>query len=687
MKTKEKTKKIKSAAPALPIREYKEGQIPVRRSAYMLAAFISLATLVIFGKTLQNDFVNWDDYLYIIDNLNIRSLNWKFFQWAATTAMTPYYWQPLTWISHAVDYALWGLDPLGHHLTSIVFHALNSGMVVWLTIRLLEIVNEDARAAGKPAVFEQRGLLIAAGITGMLFGVHPLHVESVAWISERKDLLYTLLYMLAMLSYLGYALDLKRTEAQKAFYLNKRYYGTLALFFLSLAGKPMAVTLPVILFLLDWYPLKRIVSRKNIPALIVEKIPFFALSGVISLSTLLAHDNAGGFISLEESPLATRTLVVFRGLMMYLWKMIAPFDLLPIYPYPRSVSVTDPVYLAAILLVSVITIACLRIAKKQPYWLAVWAFFIITPLPVLGFFHTGREFMADRFVYLAALGPFLLAGSGAVAIWTKISSLTNRGTLRKFAAGVAIAVFISLSYLTLKQIAIWKTDNELWSYLIEKGPDYFPFAYKSRGLYFQTIKQYDRALEDYNAAISQDPEYIAAYVNRGVVLCEKGQYERAIDDFNKAIDRKKADYFAYNNRGNAYYRKGDRDRALQDFNSAIKLHPSGHEAFNNRGSIFYKRGETGRALEDFTKAISLSPSYADAYYNRSALFMARGKYDLAVQDITKVIEYYPGMIQAYVDRGDLYRTSGLIDRAIKDYQKACDLGSNAGCSKALFPFQ
>ena len=644
-------KNRKKTTPHLCSSDKPTGQdnIPVtdRRRFYFTAALVSLLTLIVYLPALRNGFVaGWDDALYVLDNVYIRSLRWEFFRWAAIDASVPY-WQPLTWISHAVDYALWGLNPLGHHLTSIVFHALNSGMVVWLTIRLLEIVNEDARAAGKPAVFEGRGLLIAAGITGMLFGVHPLHVESAAWISERKDLLYTLLYMLAMLSYLGYALDLKRTEAQKAFYLNKRYYGTLALFFLSLASKPMAVTLPVILFLLDWYPLKRIVSRKNIPALIAEKIPFFVLSGALSLSTVLAHESAGDFIFLEEASFASRTLVVFRGIMTYLWKTIAPFDLLPIYPYPRVVSFTDPVYLAAILLVSVITIACLRIAKKQPYWLAGWSFFVITLLPVLGFFRTGREFMADRFVYLAALGPFILAGSAAA--W--ITGQKNRKTQRSlFAALVALTVF--LSYFSVMQIGIWKDSIILWSHAIKKEPYRSPDGYFLRGEAFEGNGQWDRAVEDYSTAISLDPKYGSAYLNRGSVFFAQGQLDRALEDFNATITLQPDSADAYVNRGNTYFKKGKIDQAINDYNAAINKKPAFCAAYINRGIAYKDKGEFNNAFLDFTRALSLNPD--------------------ALSYVVKI----------HIVRGDLYMKTGLRERALADYQKACDLGSETGCKKA-----
>ena len=611
---------------------------------FSLASVISLLTLISYLPALRNGFVNWDDIPYILENNHIRSLDSEFMGWAIE-GMVPY-WHPLTWISHAVDYGLWGLNPAGHHLTNIIFHALNAGIAVWLAVRLLEVVNESKKRAGKAAVFDKQALLIAGGAAGLLFGIHPLHVESVAWISQRKDMLYCLLSMLAVLNYLRYARHKARTTGTggtcQQFYFSKAYYATLTLFFLSLASKPMAVTLPVILLLLDWYPLERIVSRKSLPALIVEKIPFFVLSGAISLSTVLAHQTtAGGFISLEESPLASRTLVVFRGLMLYLWKIIAPFDLLPIYPYPGDISLADPVYLAAILLMSVITVACLLIAKKQPYWLAVWAFFIITLFPVLGFFHTGREFMADRFVYLGVLGPFILAGAGVARIFPQKKTI-----LRTIAVAVAASLTVTLLYLTIKQIDIWRNTISLWSHYIERHPRTLPEAYFLRAGAFRDDHRLDRAIEDYTTAVSIDGTYAMAFFDRGEVFLETGRYDSALEDFNRVITLKPDFPDGHVGRGNTYLIKGQIKRALEEYNLALACDPGSYKAYSGRGYAYKSVGKFDKAIEYYSKALSLKPD----------------------------------LMNVYVGRGDLYLKTGAEDLALKDYQKACGLGNDLGCS-------
>jgi hypothetical protein len=338
---------------------------------------------------LQNDFVNWDDPEYVYENEQIRSLGKESLRWMLT-AYHASNWHPLTWLSHAVDYAIWGLNPLGHHLTSIIFHGLNTFLVVILITRLVSFGRNDMPAqtclpAGKvrnskpacrQARFEIRNSLLAGVVTGLLFGLHPLHVESVAWVSERKDVLYAFFYLLSILAYVRYV---RAGQGKGAV----PYGVCMVLFVCSLLSKPMAVTLPVVLLILDVYPLGRFTPLARKPGQgfltggyrTVEKVPFFVLSIVSSILTVQAQGAGGALKSLQLHPLGERVLVSIRALLFYLFKMVWPNDLAPLYPYPAGVSLFDDIqYLGVVVLVIGITVFCFWQWRRQKVWAAVWAY-------------------------------------------------------------------------------------------------------------------------------------------------------------------------------------------------------------------------------------------------------------------------------------------------------------------------
>jgi hypothetical protein len=376
---------------------------------YYLAGSIALITFLVYLTALRNDFVNWDDDIYVYENPYIRSLNPAFFKWAFFNFHASY-WSPLTWISHALDYAVWGLNPLGHHLTNNILHAANTFLVVLLVIRLLDAWKGRTIHSGLSSFVHERTMLIAAGTTGLLFGLHPVHVESVAWVAERKDLLCALFFLLSLIAYTKYAsgADKEPVNNNKApRFFNNYYLVTIGFFILALLSKPMAVTLPVVLLALDWYPFNRLRSPRAFRLALIEKLPFFALSLLSSMLTVLAANKGGAMELMETVSLSTRVLVGFRSLVAYLGKMLWPLNLVPYYPYPKDASPLSLEYFSAIVLVIGITAACMVMAKKQKLWLSVWGYYVVTLVPVLGIVQVGGQAMADRFTYLPSLSPFL----------------------------------------------------------------------------------------------------------------------------------------------------------------------------------------------------------------------------------------------------------------------------------------
>lgn len=700
---------------------------------YYPAAFVALITLAVYLPALRNGFVIWDDEQFIIDNYHIRTLNWAFFRWALND-LSFSIWQPAAWISHAIDYALWGLNPMGHHLSSIVLHSLNTFLVVMLIIRLLEAAaatnssslstggadREPLAKSGSPGrasfTLDRKAILIAAATTGLLFGLHPLHVESTVWITGRTDLIATFFSLLSIIAYISFAAMPRPGAggiAWKSSFLNKNYVMAFVFFILALTAKPAAVSLPMVLLLLDWYPFQRLATKRDIAWSAGEKIPFIAVSAAITALTLLAFRNLGIAGALLKTPLSDRVLVAFKSVLTYLWKMIAPFDLLPLYPLPEKVELLSIEYITPVVMFCLIIGVCLMTLRRQRVVTAAWLYYLVVLLPVLDVGGARVSIMADRYTYFSSLGPFFLAGVASAWFWRKKEFFKGaRWLARRLSVVVAIAVVTFLSYLTVKQIAIWKDSIALWSYVIEKEPNRVPMAYNNRGLAYLDMGQFDRAIDDCTSAIAIDNAYYLAYYNRGKAFKETGQLERAMDDYNAAIALNRSYPNVYTARGMLYAEVGQLSSAVEDFTRALTLDPELHEvyivrgmalkelgrfdlaiedytraiainpsveAFNNRGVAFKYQGRLDLAIKDYTQALELDPSFYLAYCNRGVVFAMTDDIDRAIEDYTKALSLKPDLIRAYLERGNLYRGSGNRALATIDYQKACDLGSREGC--------
>jgi protein O-mannosyl-transferase len=655
-----------------------------RNSTYYLAASIALAAFIVYLPALRNEFVNWDDDIYVYDNPHIRSLDATFLRWAFL-GFHASNWHPLTWISHAVDYAFWGLNPLGHHLTNIILHSINTGLVVVLAVKLLALVRERATPEASPSFLNDRTTLIAAGMTGLLFGLHPLHVESVAWVAERKDLLCALFFLLSIMAYVRYDMDqgsgargqvpeirsqesgVRRQESEvgnqksgvtsqkpedsgnakadpKKSFINRHYLLSLGFFILALMSKPMAVSLPLVLLILDWNPIARIPSVRTFRIAIVEKLPFIFLGLLLSVLTVLAQRAEGATAAMDVVPWFIRTLVAAESLVAYLGKTLLPMNLLPFYPYPHGVSLFSYEYLFAIALLLGITMVCIVCAKRQRVWLTAWGYYVVTLIPVIGIVQAGGQSMADRYTYLPSLGPFLIIGVMVAAAYEKAGRSKQRGLVVAFSAA-ALLVLLALSSLTIRQIAVWRTSLDLWNVVIKKEPDNAPLAYYNRGQVFMNGGQLDKAIEDYSMAASLNPSYEEAFYNRGL----------------------------------AFEKSGQPGRAGEDYERAISLNPSNYQAFNNRGVLYGAAGSYDSAIEYFTRALALNPDYPDAYFNRGITYTLINRRDRALSDFDKAIALNQQFAPAYVNRGKLLLGMDRKGPAAEDFRKACELGIREAC--------
>ncbi|OGW45287.1 MAG: hypothetical protein A2078_13920 [Nitrospirae bacterium GWC2_57_9] len=684
---------------------------------FFLAVSVSLVTCAVYLPSLWNDFVLWDDDRYVYNNLHIRSLDLAFFKWAFTD-VSEHFWQPLTWVFHAMDHAIWGLNPAGHHLSSIVLHALNTALVVFLAIRLLEAAGGTRALSGASTAPNGRSVLIAAGVTGLLFGIHPLQVESVAWVTAKHDLLFTFFFLLSGLTYLKYAAGREAEAVQKApgaVFLHKQYLLSFVFFILSLSSKPAAVVLPAVLLILDWHPLHRLRSWKDLVWPLIEKLPFVVPGLFVSMATVAVHQAQGGMATLESMPLLSRLLVSAKALVLYLWKTLFPISLVPYYPYPKEISFGSFEYLFAVLLLIVITGACIMMMKKRPAVLAVLLFSLVTLFPVLGIFKVRDVFMADRYMYLPLVGLALLSGGAAGSVWERVESTRNKRWMARTITGLsAAAICAVLAYATVHQVPVWRNTIALWTYVIEKEPERVLSAHINRGWAYKEQGMFDLAMEDFTTAIAIDSaSAYLAYNNRGVLLKELGQIEAALEDFNSAIALEPTHYLAYGNRGLLFVVMGQYDRAERDFTATISFNPSYADAFISRAVLYQETGRIDLSLADLDRAILLNPYSVDAYLNRGVVLAKLGEFDRALSDYDKAnslngsdylvyfnrgilhermdrareaIEDYtaalssaPDSADIHVKRGDLYLRTGQKELAEADYRTACQMQSQAGC--------
>ncbi len=579
------------------------------RGLWAWALFVAVITFVVFLPSVNAAFVSFDDDLYIYNNLLIRRFDASMIV-SAFTEVVAGNWHPLTIISHALDHALFGLDPRGHHLMSVMIHSFNTFLVFLLTRRLYD----EAARSGSLGIYSlsTTGALVTPIVTALLFGLHPLRVESVVWVSERKDLLCAFFYLLGLLSYLKY------TTGRRG--CGPYYIVALFTLLLALLSKPMAVSFPIVLIILDFYPLGRFGSSKGAWAFrrtLFEKIPFFLLAAAASAVTMLAQSSAH---AIATDPLATRLLVAARAYIFYLVKTLWPSGLAPIYPYPVDPKLFSFEYLGSIALILFFTVMAVVMARRSGLFTALWAYYLVTLAPVIGIIQVGSQAAADRYTYLPGIAPLLLVGL--------IISFLYSG-LRKPGARILLVALLSsmmalLSFLTIKQGRVWRDSLSLWSHQIKIYPNRIPGPYNDRGNIFRKAGLYDEALSDFNTSIAINPTKAMTYNNRGLTYRYMGDHDRAMADFNEAI-RVEPDYaLAYNNRGLEFMDKGKYKLALADFERALSLDPSLVLGANNIGIIYFKEGKYKKAEEAFRRALLINPYYAGAYMNLGILYLNTG---------------------------------------------------------------
>jgi tetratricopeptide (TPR) repeat protein len=616
-----------------------------------LSFVVGIVAFAVYIPALSNGFVNWDDQGYIYNNAAIRQINADFLRWVVKADVLGNY-HPLTMLSHAVDYALYKLNPAGHHLTSVILHALNTVLVFFVTLRLVSAASSvDGQSKPRPG-------LVAAFATALLFAVHPLHVESVAWASERKDVLYAFFYLLAVIWYLRYAAGSRAA-----------YAVSLVFFILSLLSKPMAITLPLVLLIIDHYPLKKLSGPGRTQAL-VEKIPFVALSMIFAYVTVFTQA-IGGALDMARAPLAERLLVAARGYVFYIYKTLWPLELAQVYPYPTEINFLSLEYAGSVIFLVIVTAFAIYMLTKKgagPY-IALLSYYVLTLLPVIGIVQAGTQSAADRYAYLPGVAIFVLVGL-AIERYSSRKSLPVFGT-------VFLLIVVLLGLKTASQTRIWRDGVTFWTNEINLYPE-SNIGFHNRGLAYRYEGRHDEAIADFDRALRIDPSEVNSYIERGAAYLIMGRTSDAVADFSRAIEIDSDDYVARVNRAVAFASAGDYERAESDFDRAIKLRPAGKLAYFERGLVRMNSGRSLEAVEDFTLAIEIDPIYPDAYLARGSARLSLGKLEAARADLASAIRYDPDYGEAYFGLAVVYGALGDAPRAKASFDRAKELGYNPG---------
>jgi tetratricopeptide (TPR) repeat protein len=617
-------------------------------------------TLTVYFSSIHNEFINFDDDIYVYENARVTAgLNWAGIQWAFKTLVGGF-WCPLSWLSLQFDSELFGLRPWGYHLTSVLLHAANGVLLFLLFRRMTGLTWRSAFVAG-------------------LFVVHPLHVESVAWVAERKDVLSTFFWLASLLSYVCYvqqsALEEARpkigTAARSFWSASSRCY-VLALFFflLSLLSKAMAVTAPMILLLLDWWPLRRFQRdkrgsnfRRALP-LLREKLPFLAVAFGVGVVTLVAQAGAGALENAARFPFTARLANALLSYVRYAVQMVWPFNLAVFYPFPKTISFWAVV--GAVCLVALLSVATFRRRACSPYLLFGWGWYVVTLLPVIGFIQVGAQAHADRYTYVPLIGLF------ALSVWG-LHDLTRRWRHQALVLSIwAIGVGCFLVTLTRQQLDFWADSEMLFTHAI-KATENNDLAITSLGNALLKNGLTSEAVQHFQTALQINPDYALAHNNLGNALLKTGQFDEAIAHFRAALELYPGSVLVQNNLGNALTQAGLLDEAILRLRRALEIAPDYSDVHYNLGIALFQKGQTAEAIAQLRAAAALDPGGADVHYNLGIALLQNGQAEEAMIEFRKALELRPDFLQAHCNLGNCLLQRGALDEAITHFREAVRL--------------
>jgi len=611
---------------------------------YLVCLLLVAGILACYWQVSDHEFVNYDDDRYVTENRHVQAgLGREGIVWAFGTNITGN-WHPLTWLSHMLDCTLFGLDSGWHHRINVVFHVINT-LLLFLVLR------------------QMTGALWRSGFAAALFALHPLHVESVAWVAERKDLLSTFFWMLTMWSYVWYV------EHPGT----KRYLLVMMFFILGLMAKPMVVTLPFVLLLMDYWPLGRFQwgqvdeerkvtsKRQSASRLVWEKVPLFVCTVASSIVTFLAQKAGGAVSSLEVFSLDVRVGNALVSYAKYIGKMLWPQDLAVLYPHPATLPMWQGVG-AGILLVFLSALV-VRAGRRHPFLAVGWFWYLGTLVPVIGLVQVGLQALADRYTYVPLVGLFIIISWGAHYLQAGWKS-------RWLALALLAAVVLSaLMICTGLQLRHWSNSITLFKHAISVTTDNW-VARNNLGEGLERQGRLQEAVSHYNEALRIKPGFAKAHNNLGNALLSQGKAQEAVSHYNEAL-RMKPDYAkAHYNLGTALLGQGRAEEAARHYEAALRINPDYYEAHYNLGLALARQGRVGEAIEHFSETLRLMPGFAEAHYNLGNALLRQGIVKEAIYHYSEALRIKPDFAEAHYQLGTVFLRQAELTKAIKHYREA-----------------
>ena len=604
------------------------------RADIIVPLAIALATFLVFSGALRNGFVNYDDDFNFLTNPHYRGLGWAQIRWMFTSSTLGGHYMPLTWLTLGLDFVLWGMNPFGYHLTNLLLHCANAAVFYFVSRRLL--------ASADPRGDDSSGpwLDFYAALASLFFALHPLRVESVSWITERRDVLSGFFYLLAILFYL-------RAEACAGTSKGSRQLAlSVVSFACSLLSKISGITLPLTLLVIDIYPLRRLPRNPKLwftaetRRVWLEKIPFLLLVPPAGLRGIAGMARLGTLSSFNKFGAAERFSIALFSAAFYVWKTFAPWGLSPFYTLPDKINPLAEPFLLSCFFVAAITVVALAVRRRWPAGLAVWTCYLIAILPVSGLAQNGLQIAADRYTYIPCLGFALLAAGSAS--W--LHKENGRYVWRNAAifAGVLLG---ALSCLTWRQIKVWHDSEAVWNRVLSIEGD-IEMAHYNLGHAFAEQGKMDEAIKQFNLALQAKPDDARAHNNLGLALAEQGKMDEAIGHYNLAIQSQPDMASAHYNLAQALAGQGKIDEAVRHYNLAIQANPNDAVSHNNLGSILAGQGKMDEAVRHYSLALQARPDYSGARFNLGLTLAKQGKTNEAIAQLRQTLQIDPGYAPA-----------------------------------------
>jgi tetratricopeptide (TPR) repeat protein len=651
-----------------------------RSQTFLVGIAIAAITAAVFLPSLSGAFLNWDDGRLIEFSawrgFGPQNVRWWFGSFAGGD------FKPLSWASYALDHSLWGLNPFGYHLGNIVLHSLNAALVFYL-LWLLASASPACHGPGKVAAghapagrvnFSLRGektrikpihttqakacgyqSVWIAVVAALFFSLHPLRVETVAWVTERKGCLSGFFFLLSLLLYAAYAF--RRREGAAA---GKLYLGSLLSGICACLAKPSALPLPFVLIILDIHPLKRMQEGWN--RLIAEKVPYLLVSLVTGLLAIAGQRASSALAPMEDVSLSGRFFLSARAVFFYLGKTVWPFHLSPVYPQDH-LSLGPMGWVYPIILAGVLFAFLLFWRRKIKWPLGAFLLYLVLLFPVSGFFRTGAVALADRFVYLPALAISLALGD----------LLRSAAALRKYALVVVAAVLVLLSFLTVRRQPVWRSSRDLWEEAAARAPS-SALVFNNLGRALADEGRFAEAETAYQRALALQPASAEALTNLGNLRARFEDWEGAAAHYRAAlkIDSRFAPE-AHNNLGNVLARTGQVDEAVSHFEEALRLKTEYPEALNNLANTLAMRGDLAGAEDRYREAIRRKPAYPEAWLGLGGVLQETGRLDEAIECFQRCVQINPTRPDANYYLGKALSAAGRNGEAEGYFRKAAEL--------------